>query len=744
MNVRKRSGKLVKFDPTKIKAAMLLAFAENGEQGVDVGPIVQEVCRRLQYVLDTVDLEIIGSLCEECINDAGFFKIAKAWAIHRARRTDARERRLGVLAGELGHYISASKYARCLVEKKRRETSSETIRRSRDMHLQKMCSCDPSFLMDIGWAFNMVQEHRVLPSMRSMQFAGAKILKHNESLYNCAGGLCDRVAFFEEEMFLLLCGCGVGASYQFEHVRQIPKINRGRGRLVRHFVVPDTIEGWAQAVGFMARAYVEGYYPEISYCEIRDKGTPLIVTGGLAPGHLGLKQAIERTREIYERARGRALRPIECNDISCWNSSAVLSGGIRRSSKIALFSHFDSEFLYAKAHENFGDGKNPQRALCNNSMALRPALRGEIRRCIEVAYENAGCPGFFVAKNKNTVCNPCGEIAFDPRDETGHTGWGFCNLVEINLARCEGKEELLQAARAAAIIGTVQATYTDFTVDSGVLNPRRQDSKPQASLTPTQQIAARDRLLGVSMTGIWDAPDIAFDDSTIKMALYTIKRENARVAEILGIEPAARLTCVKPSGTASCFLGSVGNGIHPHHARRYFRRVTANVNERAAQHFRSVNPHMVDVKEDGDLSLVFPVEAPESAILKSELSGIKFLDAVERFWELWIEPGTVRGELRNNISCTLHYEENEFEELVQRVIESPITGLTFVSMDFDDRWTWAPFKEVKTQADEAKWNEICSGWKRVDWGSEGWDAGDGFVDQGAACEGGACSRKGKM
>ena len=379
MRVRKRDGRVVPFNVSKIRMCFLFVLNTFGGEAADVDSLVLAVCAKLAVVQsDLVTYAEIQDACEEVLADAGFYKVAKAWALNRRMDEDAQA--CVPVDGELSNYIVAAKYAREIGGFL--ETKSQVIARCEQMHKDKF----PGLAPQIIGAFDPVRQGFVAPSMRSMQFAGPKILKHNESLYNCVGGLCDRLAFWEEEMFWLLCGAGVGASYRFGHVGQLPIVSRGKGRLVRHHVVGDTIEGWARAAGFLVRAYYAGYYPEFSYHEIRDEGMPLVVTGGAAPGHQGLKRALECGREILERARGRQLRPIECNDLSCYNSSAVLAGGVRRSSKIALFSSGDTEFLYAKAHEMFDPGgKNWQRALANNSMSISPGT--DLSRIIAVAHD---------------------------------------------------------------------------------------------------------------------------------------------------------------------------------------------------------------------------------------------------------------------------------------------------------------------------------------------------------------------
>lgn len=720
IRVEKRSGRIQEFDPSKIQRALLMAFTATVPDAIpDVSPLVHAACRKLGG--DDTTVEVIQDAIEQVLIEGGHTITARHYIRHREERSRRRAQRLRPDSEAIPGYIHVGKYAKHLPSKGRREVYSETVGRVEYMMLDRF----PELYDEIIEGYDAVRGKRVLPSMRSMQFGGAAALVHNERMYNCSFTHVDRLRAFQEIFFLLLCGCGAGYSVQFHHVEKLPSLVKGKQ--VRHFIIPDSIEGWADALGFLIQSYVEGFYAEFAYHEIRDEGSPLKTSGGRAPGHVPLKRMLERVRGILDAAVGRKLRPIECHDILCHVAEAVLAGGIRRSSLICLFSPDDSEMLYCKTKGVFrpawgnDPGLNPQREMANNSALL---LRGKTKRdvferVVRVARENFGCPGFYWSNSTEYGCNPCGEIGLEPTIATcidhGYgpvdtlccekaylsSGIQFCNLCEVNVAACETREDLIHAAILAARIGTLQASFTNFPYLGEV----------------TEAITRRDALLGVGLTGMMDNPGVAFDYDALTEAAEAAIEENKRVAAIIGINPAKRVTTVKPSGTASLELGCVGSGIHPHHARRYFRRVTANPNETPAQYFRSVNPHMVDVKPNGDWSIVFPVCAPEDAETVKTMPAARFVDHVLRVFDAWIKPGSPNGDLTHNVSCTVTIREEEYEEILDTIWDQQdsIAAMSFAPYLLDTLFQYAPRKEVLTAEDEVRWNELIRLYRPVDW-----------------------------
>ncbi len=628
------------------------------------------------------------------------------------------------------NYIHASKYARYMPEMLRRELYDETVDRVQLMHQKQF----PHLRERIEQAFQLVRDKRVLPSMRSMQFGGKAIEVNHARQYNCASTLVDRPRVFAEAMFLLLSGCGTGYSVQYEHVEQLPPIAYMDNTRVVHHVIEDTIEGWSDAVDALVNAYIGGYLVEFSYHKIRPAGSPLVTSGGRAPGHRKLRKSLERIRAVLHGAQGRQLRPIECHRIMCHAADAVLSGGIRRSAMIALFSYEDSEMMHCKADPDWY-GREPWLQNANNSVVF---VHGEVtekqfRRVFQFTRK-FGEPGFVFVRHRNHVYNPCSEVGMDPvlvRDDgSSATGWSMCNLTEMNAARFQTADDFREAARAAAFIGTLQAAYTSFPYLGEV----------------TEKIVQRDALIGVGMTGMQDSPEISLDPALQRECADIVVQTNAQTVVELGIRRAARCTVIKPAGTTSLALGGVGSGIHFHHAKRYIRRVTADGLEHVFQTFRGVNPHMCVQKPDGKWVIEFAVEAPEGARLKEQFSAVEFLEMVRSTQQNWIVPGTNRESrdpgLRHNVSNTVQVRDGEWSEVADYLWNhrTEFTGVSLLPDSGDTIYPFAPFEAVKSEAQQRRYEDIVRDYTPVQYDLM-LEAEDGTALTGeAACANGSCER----
>ena len=745
IRIRKRDGALVAYDEKKIYRAIEKAVCS--VHGEELPPhlqmLVHDVTAKVANIIagyerrgkEEIDVESIQDFVEQQLMGAGLYEVARAYILYREEHKKARNRRLRPDASAIQDYILASRYARYRPDLGRRETFAEAVERVRDMHLRRY----PQAAEEIRWAFDRVLEKRVLPSMRSMQFAGPAIEKNHVRMYNCAFGICDRIEFFRDGLFLLLCGTGVGFSVEFEHVEKLPplapEIDEG---LVRHFTVPDTIEGWAQALHELIISYLEGYLVEFNYSQIRPRGAPLKTSGGRAPGHVPLRRALERIRNLLDGALGRKLKPIECYDIMMHAADAVIAGGVRRSATICLFSPDDGEMMNAKRGNWFEE--NPQRGRSNNSVKL---IRSETSKAqflrVFAKQKEWGEPGFYFAEKLSHGCNPCCEIGMNPHleveTENGETriesGWQFCNLTEINGALLKSEEDFRTAVRAAAVIGTCQAGYTDF---------------PFLGET-SEKLCRREALLGISITGMMDSPEIALDPALQrKMARYAIE-VNREIAAKIGIEPAARLTCVKPAGSTSLLLGTA-SGIHPRYARRYFRRIQANRTDPVYRFFKKHNPHMCEESvwstNRTDDVITFCVEAPEEAVLRSEMSALDLLKAVHSTQLNWVKPGTARPELNpglyHNVSNTLTVREDERDAVAEYIWEhrEDFTGISMLAASGDKRYAQAPHEEVSTPQDEALWNELIANFTPVDYTQLREEEDVTNLQGEIACAGGAC------
>jgi ribonucleoside-triphosphate reductase len=740
---RKRDGETLQpFDAAKLLAAVRSAWLEVGP--VDEKKVVTVVNSVLHTLQDeVVDVETIQDAVETALMKHKEFKVAKSFIVYRSRRQDLRQaREKAVDPKGLSDYIHASKYARYVPGLKRREVYEETVARVEGMHLTRF----PEMGDEIKSAFDLVRQKKVLPSMRSMQFGGDAILQNHNRIYNCCFSLVDRIEVFSEALFLLLSGCGVGYSVQFEHVEKLPEVCYIDEKKVAHHVVEDSIEGWANALRALLESFQYGTNIEFSYYKIRPAGAPLKTSGGRAPGHRKLKESLERVRNVLLSAQGRKLRPIECHRILCFAADAVLSGGIRRSAMIALFSLDDSEMMFAKTGKWYET--DPWFANANNSVALKrdEVKKKQFKRIFQMTRQ-WGEPGFYFTESIDYGTNPCCEIGLDPvlvvdekmkaelatqGEPVGvgqkYTGWAFCNLCEINAAKLTSYEDFVAASQAATLIGTLQATYTTMPYLGWV----------------SEQLAKRDALLGIGMTGMLDSPDVSCNPEYQSKVASQVKGWNVEYAARLGINPASRTTCVKPSGTTSLELGSVGSGHHAHHARRYIRRVTADELEPVFQAFRAVNPHMCVRKPDGKWVIEFPVEAPAKAIIKDDIKAIQFLDMVKSTQQNWVLTGTSENNpspgLNHNVSNTVTVQANEWDSVSDYLWSNReyFTGVSLLASTGDKDYAFAPNEAIETEADEQRWNAILRGYQAVDYTSMVEDDDSTNLSGEVACAGGVC------
>ena len=480
------------------------------------------------------------------------------------------------------------------------------------------------------------KEKRVLGAQRALQFGGDQLLKHQMKMYNCTSTYVDRAEFFGEYFYILLCGAGAGFSVQHHHVKKLPAVAE-RKKQAKGYVVEDSIEGWASALDVLMSSYFVGggKHPEFEgrrvffdLTNIRPKGAK--ISGGFkAPGPDGLRQALDRIEYLIQGVVMNAkepvqLRPIHVYDIAMHCADAVLSGGVRRSATICLFSPDDEEMMNAKTGNWFMD--NPQRARSNNSAVIvRKETSEEQFMKIMDSIKQFGEPGFVFVESTEHTTNPCVEIGMFPQIDGG-SGWQGCNLTEINGGQCVDEESFYKACEAAAILGTLQAGYTDF----------------KFLPDTTKAIFDREALLGVSITGWMNNPEILFDEKILEKGAKIVKDTNRRVADLVGINPAARTTCVKPSGNASVLLGTA-SGIHAEHSQRYIRNIQLNKDSEVAQVIAKTNPEMVEDSvwsaNGTDWVVSFPITPKTGSILKDNLIGVNHLELVAKAQKHWVNAG---------------------------------------------------------------------------------------------------------
>ena len=671
----------------------------------------------------------------------------------------------------LSDIVIHNKYAKYIPQKQRRETWEELVTRNKVMHQSKF----PKLENEIEEAYKLVYDKKVLPSMRSLQFAGKPIEINNSRIFNCSYLPIDDWRAFSEVMFLLLSGCGVGYSVQNHHVDKLPEIKIPTKD--RRFLIGDSIEGWADAVKVLMKSYfgLSSSRPKFDFRDIRQKGADLVTVGGRAPGPGPLKECLIQIQKVLDRKKdGEHLSPDEAHDIICHIADAVLSGGIRRAALISLFDLHDESMLISKTnsvkskiisqeHKTYIDafgrhemedvivlkveqdgviydnvtirrdkdsGKfwdleqyerdetlgwwvcNPQRGRANNSAVV---IRSKVKKkdfftlWDKIVASNTGEPGIYFSNDKDWGTNPCCEIALRP--------FQFCNLTEVNGSDIKSQEDLNKRSRVAAFLGTLQASYTEYHYLRDIW----------------QKTTEKDALVGVGMTGIGSGVVLNLD---LEEAANEAKEANAKLAKILGIKPAARVTTVKPSGTSSLVLGT-SSGIHAWHNDFYIRRMRLGKNEALYQYLAEYHPELIEddlFKSQIQAIVSIPQRAPEGAILRTE-SAIDLLERTKKFNTEWVKAGHRKGANTNNVSATISVKQEEWETVGEWMWKNKNTfnGLSVLPYS-NGSYQQAPFEDI----DEATFLEMEGHLSGIDLKmvTEATDETD--LNGQVACAGGAC------
>jgi ribonucleoside-diphosphate reductase alpha chain len=598
------------------------------------------------------------------------------------------------------------KYARHRSDLSRRESWEEIVDRNKEMHLKKF----PHLTDEINEVYQMVYDKKVLPSMRSLQFAGKPAEINNARMFNCSFLPIDDIKSFSEIMFLLLSGCGVGFSVQNHHIDKLPEIVIPTRE--RRYLINDSIEGWADAVHVLMKSYLKGgARPRFDFRDIRQKGEQLVTAGGKAPGPEPLKEVLFNVQKILDRKKaGDKLTSVECHDIACHLADAVLSGGIRRAALISLFD-FDDEAMLTCKFGNWWE-TNPQRGRANNSAVI---LRHKITESEfmglwgKVEASNAGEPGFIFSNDKDYGTNPCAEIALRP--------YQFCNLCEINATDIVDQDDFNARSKAAAFLGTLQASYTDFHYLRDVW----------------KKTTEKEALIGVGITGIASGK---LDSINLEEGAKMVVKENERVAKLLGIKKAARTTTVKPSGTSSLVLGS-SSGIHAWHDNYYIRRIRVGKNESIYTYLSLYHPELLEddfFNPSQQAVISVPQSAPEGAKTRSE-STFDLLERTRRFNMEWVRPGHRSGQNFNNVSCTINIKAGEWKQVGEWMWNNrnDYTAMSCLPEDLGS-YKQTPFETIT----EEQYNEMSQHLHTIDLRNvvEFSDA-TSLMDQ-AACAGGAC------
>ncbi len=672
----------------------------------------------------------------------------------------------------LADFNFAQQYAKNIGDRK--ETWAEACARIYQMHLKKIQSMnlDESSIKQLNVILQDCEDaevsKRVLSSQRARQFGGEGIRRKEWRIYNCTTSYCDRPRFFQEAFWLLLCGCGVGFSVQHVHINQLPSLRKTIDSKLEQFVVADTIEGWADAVGALIEYYFNqrDTYPVFDFSLIRPKGSQISI-GGLAPGAEPLKTCLTRIDALLRNciSNGR-LRSIDCFDVVMHISNAVLAGGVRRAASIVLFDADDELMSTCKTGNWFID--NPQRGRANISAVILPETSKEKYLSLFDSTRQFGEPGFVLSQSTEFLYNPCCEIGMVPQlikdadgnvlekytldilhnkdvyKQKGYTyqsGWQACNLTEVNCSLFKDWKDALDAVSLAAALGTIQASYIEADYLGDV----------------STQIVKRESLLGVSLTGMANSQDIAFNKEWQRKAAQVAITINQRISKLLNIPQASRVTCVKPSGNAAVLLGCA-SGIHPEHSQKYLRHVQVNETNPALSIIRNANPDAVvnsvwSAPSVNDQCVIFPIEVSGDALFKKDLSAVDFLQIVKDTQINWVTSGTAieRVEaLRHNVSNTCVVRPNEWDSVKDFIWNNRdcLNGISLLSASGDYDYDQPPFRSVsdgvsdpehlqKFVASAQLWDTLRASWKTTTYDNV--NAQEEIVSNMAvACAGGVC------
>ena len=585
----------------------------------------------------------------------------------------------GIQMDSYSTYIHRSRYARYLPELERRETWEETV----DRYISFFAAKAPQIP---GGVFEQCRQAilnlEVMPSMRALMTAGKALEKDNIAGYNCCYLTVDHPRAFDEMMYILMCGTGVGFSVERQYIAHLPEVSEEFHATDTVIRVADSKVGWASSFRELISLLYAGKVPQWDMSAIRPAGAPLKTFGGRASGPAPLEDLFRFCVEVFRGAKGRRLNSLECHDVCCKIADIVVVGGVRRSALISLSNLSDDRIRRCKQGEWWMTA--PHRALANNSASYteKPDFEAFLNEWQEMYKSKAGERGLFsrVASQKQAAkngrrdatrefgTNPCSEIILRPNQ--------LCNLSEIVVRPDDDVESLMHKVRIATILGTLQSTLTNFRY---VRNLWRKNTEEE-------------RLLGVSLTGIMDHPLLSGrgDRDYLAAVLQTLKQQavdtNKEYAELLGIPQSTAITCIKPSGTVSQLVDSA-SGIHPRYSSYYIRRVRADATDPLCDILKDAGvPWENDVMSKNALVFSFPKKAPEGAVVASEMSAKEQLELWEIYQDHWCE---------HKPSMTCYYRDTEFLEIGQWVYNKfdKISGISFLPYS-DHVYKQAPYEPI--------------------------------------------------
>lgn len=593
-----------------------------------------------------------------------------------------------MLLQEVQYY---DKYSRFRYDLDRRENWEDTVERVTD-YLFTFDSKNILTADEKQEIYDAIYNKEVMPSMRNLAMAGEAAARQNACSYNCAYLVVKDFFAFYESVIILMSGSGLGYSVEKEYIDNFPIVNlQTTPSRTATFVIPDTTEGWAEAIYFGITNWYAGYDIQFDYSQIRPAGSVLKVKGGRASGSDVLKESLTKIRQIILNRQGEKLTTLDVHDIMCYIARCIVSGGVRRSAMICLFDYEDKEMMTCKHPENIVG--NEQRYLANNSAIIENELPlGELREFMNIMFDSySGEPGIlsrYAIKNllptgrrfaEGMGTNPCGEIILRP--------FQFCNLSSVVCRPGDDLTSLRRKVKIAAIIGTLQSMSEYFP------NLRTDWRKNQQE----------ERLLGVDLNGIMDAPFVR-DERILEILYKTATDTNREYSIRLGIKPAAGTTCVKPSGNASVLLNT-SPGIHARWSDYYIRRVQLSESNPILSVLKQYN---VPIEKSSHLPNTyvasFPVKAPEGAITNGTLSALEQLENWKLFNTKWAD---------HSVSCTIAYYPDEQEQIIQWLFDnqSIISGLSFLPKS-DAVYEQMPYEKITKE----QYEELAKDFpEKVDW-----------------------------
>lgn len=741
-SIQKRDGSIVPFDLTKIVGAIHKAMLVVNEGSLEEAELVAtkvfadlvRISKKFPNFIPTV--EGVQDSVEKELILSEYVKTSKEYILYRQERSKLREQGISVpprvkeltaeskkyFRNSLGELVYYRSYSKWIEGESRRETWIETV--DRYVNYMKSKLGDKLKNTEYKEIREAILKQEVMPSMRLFQFSGPAVEKTNVCAYNCSFIAPSCLQDFGEIMYLSMCGTGVGFSVESKNIQSLPQIKMQTGKKLPDFVVPDSKEGWADALVFGLKTWYEGNDVSFDFSKVRPAGARLKIMGGRASGPDPLIRLLKSVEEKVKRKQGRRLSNLDAHDIICAIGDCVVSGGVRRSALISLSDLDDEMMRDAKKGQFYLT--DPQRSIANNSAVYtqKPSSAEFMDEWVALMKSGSGERGIFnrgsLAKMlperrikalkghlEDLGTNPCGEIILPSKS--------FCNLSEV-VARFEDDEKsLLRKAKLATILGTYQATLTNFSYLS----------------KEWKENCERERLIGVSITGQWDCPTVRNPEILKKMRKEVLKT-NEIYAKRFGINPATCATCVKPSGTVSQTV-DCSSGMHTRHAPYYIRRVRISATDSLFKMLRDQGvPYFPEVGQSKENAttyvLEFPIKAPKASVYKDDLSAIEQLE----FWKM-----VKVNYTEHNPSVTISVGEDEWILVANWVYENwdIVGGLSFLPRS-EHVYQLAPYEEI----DEKRFNELNEKMRNIDFSKiityEKQDETEAKKE--LACSGGTC------